>query len=548
MHPADEFEAFRKLADERGLGAEEIAARFGVTAQVVRQRLRLGAVSPRLMQLYRDGDLTLEQLMAFAITDDHARQEAVYERLPFDPDASAIRRLLTETHVATTDRRARFVGLEAYTEAGGTVLRDLFTEDGGGYLEDVSLLDLLVTARLNREADSLRAAEGWKWTQAHLDFPHAHGMRRVYPHPVELSAQDQAALQALQTEFDRLTEQHQSAEELPDEVDARFGELETEIERLEAKRQAYDPADVARGGAFVVLNHDGTVRVERGFIRPEDEKPEAETGPDSDAEGRDEGDGDGEEAAPDGEDDEGTSDEEDEEQKLSDALVRDLIAHRTLGLRLNLSEQPDVAIVAVTHALAAQIFYLGAAAHVAGIQPVKTDLAAHADGIEDTPAGKAWSDRHANWARQMPKDVAGLWDFVAELDHDSRMALFAHCVSLTVNAVKLPFDRRPRALAAARRLAEAVALDMTAYWRPTVRSYLGRVTKAGILEAVREGVGGEAAERLSGMKKADMAQAAEQLLAATGWLPSLLRTAMPQGQADPQSEAQDGEPHSQAAE
>lgn len=548
MHPADQFEAFRKLADERGLGAEEIAARFGVTAHVVRQRLRLGAVSPKLVQLYREGDLTLEQLMAFAIVDDHARQEGLYERLPFDPDASTIRRLLTETHVAATDRRARFVGLEAYTEAGGTILRDLFTEDRGGYLEDVALLDLLVTARLGREADVLRSAEGWRWTEAHLDFPHAHGMRRVYPHAVGLSAEDQAALQAVQAEFDRLAEQHQTAEELADDVDTRFGELEAEIERLEAKRQAYDPDDVARGGAFVVLNHDGTVRIERGFIRPQDEKPEAETGPERDAEARNEDDRGGEDAAPDGEDDEGASDEEDEDQRLSDALVRDLTAHRTLGLRLNLSEQADVALVAITHALAAQIFYFGANAHAVGIQPVKTDLAVHADGIEDTPAGKAWSDRHANWARQMPKDVAGLWDFVAELDHDSRMALFAHCVALTVNAVKLPFDRRPRVLAAACRLAEAVALDMTAYWRPTARSYLGRVTKAGILEAVREAVSEEAAERLSNMKKADMAQAAEQLLAAADWLPSLLRTAVPQGQTDLQSEAQDGDPHSQAAE
>ena len=51
------------------------------------------------------------------------------------------------------------------------------------------------------------------------------------------------------------TEQHQTAEELTDEVDARFSELEAEIERLEARRQAYDPDDIARGGAFVILNH-----------------------------------------------------------------------------------------------------------------------------------------------------------------------------------------------------------------------------------------------------------------------------------------------------
>nr|WP_312016527.1 ParB N-terminal domain-containing protein [Bradyrhizobium liaoningense] len=278
MHPADQFEAFTRLSDERGFGVEEIAARFGVTPHVVRQRLRLGAVSPKLMQLYRDGDLTLEQLMAFAITDDQARQEGVFERLSYDSDASTIRRLLTETHVAATDRRARFVGLEAYIEAGGTILRDLFTDDSGGYLEDVALLDLLVTARLGREADALRTAEGWKWTEPHLDFPHAHGMRRVYPHPVELSAEDRSVLHVLQTEFDWLTEQHQTADELPDEVNARFSELETQIEQLEAKRQAYDPDDVGRGGAFVVLNHDGTIRIERGFIRPEDDKSDAGSG------------------------------------------------------------------------------------------------------------------------------------------------------------------------------------------------------------------------------------------------------------------------------
>ena len=212
-----------------------------------------------------------------------------------------------------------------------------------------------------------------------------------------------------------------------------------------------------------------------------------------------------------------------------------------------MSEQPDVAIVAVTHALAAQIFYL-ADAHVVRIQPIKTDLASHADGIEDAPAGKAWADRHANWARQLPRDVTGLWAFVAELDHDSRMALFAHCVALTVNAVKLPWERMPRALATADRLADAVSLDMTGYWRPTVRSYLFRVTKARILEAVCEGVSGEAAERMADMKKVDMAKAAEQLLAGTDWLPSLLRTAKPEDRAAVPNEAQGGDAYSQAAE
>jgi ParB family chromosome partitioning protein len=198
----------------------------------------------------------------------------------------------------------------------------------------------------------------------------------------------------------------------------------------------------------------------------------------------------------DGEDEDG-----DGYKPLSDILIRDLTAHRTLGLRLALSEQPEVAIVAVTHALSAQIFYRGADARVLDIRPVSTVLASHADGIKHTKAGRAWADHHARWAAQMPRDAAALWAFVVDLDHDSRMALFAHCVALTVNAVKLPMERKPRAMVTADRLTEAVSLDMAAHWAPTSRTYLGRVTKTHILAVVREGVSDEAADRMADMKK-----------------------------------------------
>jgi ParB family chromosome partitioning protein len=511
MHPADQFEAFKKMADERGFGAEEIAARFGVTPHVVRQRLRLSAVSPRLIEAYRNGDIGFEQLVAFALIDDHDRQEEIYTRLSYSRDPVTIRRMLTETNVAATDRRAVFVGHEAYSEAGGAILRDLFTDDRGGYFEDAALLDRLALEKLQQVAARLQASEGWKWVEANLDFPHGHGLRRVYPREVELPAEDQAAYEAAQAEFDLLTKQHESLEELPDDVDIRFGELEAEIERFEVLRKAYDADDIACGGAFVVLNHDGEVRVERGFIRPEDDNRQQNS---AKSRVQDDDDGAG--------DDDGESD-----AGLSDNLVADLTSHRTLGLRLALSEQPDVALVAVTHTLLAQTFYRGAEANVLDIRPGGLFLGSHADGIGDTEAGRAWSERHARWAAQLPRDVADLWAFVVVLDHDSRMAIFAHCVALTVNAVKLPRDHRPRALATADRLAEAVALDMTRYWRPTVRTYLGRVTKARIIEAVREAVSAEAADRMADMKKPDMAEAAEQLLATTAWLPALLR--LPQG-------------------
>src|SRR5262249_42828518 len=151
-------------------GAEEIAARFGVTAHVVRQRLRLGAVSPKLMQVYRDGDLTLDQLMTFAITEDHARQEQVYENLSYNREPWIIRRDLTKANVAATDRRAIFVRPEAYAEAGGIIIRDLFSEDRGGFYENPALLDRLVIEKLEGIAAEVRHTEGWKWSGVHIDF------------------------------------------------------------------------------------------------------------------------------------------------------------------------------------------------------------------------------------------------------------------------------------------------------------------------------------------------------------------------------------------
>lgn len=540
LHPADEFERFRELSENRGWGAEEIAARFGTSAHVVKQRLRLGAVSPKLIQVYRDGGLTMDQLQAFAITDDHARQEHVFENLSHIKEPWIIRRDLTACNVAASDRRAVFVGPEAYTEAGGYIIRDLFTEDRGGFYEDAALLDRLVLEKLERIAAEVQEAEGWKWVSAHIDWPHAHGMRRAYPREVELTEEDIAAHDAAQEELERLsTEWEDKSVDLPPDVDKRLAELEAEIESIGGERYAYDPDEIGRGGVFVVLNYDGEARIERGFIRPEDEAPEPE-----EPEAQDGGtiiDGvrvnrDGE-IMDDGDHDEDgnhvsaleTEDAEEDGKPLSDSLIRDLTAHRTLALRLALGEQPDMALIAVTHALAAQTFYRGGGdAHCLEIRPISASLGGHADGIEDTAAAKALADRHAGWASDMPRDVADLWGFIAGLDHASIMALFAHCAAQTVNALKLPWEQNKRhAHETADRLATAVALDMTAHWTPTVRSYLGRVSKAHILEAVVAGVSPEAAERIADKKKQEMAEKAEQLLAGTGWLPIPLRTEPP---------------------
>lgn len=537
LHPADQFEAFRRLHETHGLGAEAIAARFGVTPAVVRQRLRLGAASPVLLARYREGALNLDQLMAFCVTDDHARQEQVWEALSWNKEPALIRRLLTEAHVAARDRRAVFVGVETYKVAGGAVIRDLFAEDGGGWLADVALLDRLVMEKLDEAAREV-AGEGWRWVQACPEFPYGHaaGLRRCWPRCRPRGEEDRARLAALREEHERLAVEHEAADELPEGVAARLEAIEAEIDRLSVP--AYDPEDVARSGAIVTLDSYGALRIERGFVRPEDEPEAGPEGIDRDAILGEAGEvvAAGELPARDGEED-----EPDGPTPLPDRLVAELTAQRTAALREALAADPDTALVALTYALALAAFYpIG---HDPGscleIESKSAGLRGHAPGIDDAPASRALALRHEQWARQMPCHRAELWTFVNDLDHDSRMDLLAYGVARTVNAVQVAWDRRPRALAHADALAQAVGLDMAVWWAPSVAGYLGRVTKARIMEAVREGVSAEAAERLTGLRKPAMAEEAVRLLAGSRWLPAVLRTPGPVAAASPATSPND---------
>ena len=231
LHPLDQFRAFLALR-EKGQSEEDIAAAFFVSVAVVRQRLRLASVSPKLLEVYAEDGMSLDQLMAFTVNPDHARQEQVWEALQRVPARQTyqIRRMLTEDTVRASDRRARFVGIADYEAAGGIVLRDLFESDDGGWLQDPALLDRLVAAKLEREAEAVRA-EGWKWVEVAPDFPYGHtyGLRRLSGKEVPLTKKETKARDALKAELDKLEKKYADAEEIPEEVDARLGEIETAL-------------------------------------------------------------------------------------------------------------------------------------------------------------------------------------------------------------------------------------------------------------------------------------------------------------------------------
>lgn len=532
LHPLDQFRAFLTLR-EKGQSEEDIAAAFFVTTNVVKQRLKLAAVSPALLDVYAQDGMTLEQLMAYTVTGDHARQEEIHERLKssYDKSPYTIRRLLTEGAVRASDKRAQFVGIDAYIEAGGLVLRDLFESDDGGWLQDAAMLDRLVHEKLKVCAEPI-AGEGWKWVEMAVDFPygHTHGLRKLRGETLPLTDDEQSTRVALQAEYDKLIAEYQdSAEDLPDIVDTRFAELETAIARFDDRPTQYDPDDIGRAGVFISLTSDGRLRIDGAYVRPEDE-------PAVDVKDRDSVDGEAispvqvDTNAPSVESEE-DDDDDDGLAPISDRLLTELTAHRTLGLREALGRNPDIAMLAALHALVLKTFYHSAHQTCLELDMRINNFGAAGSGLDDTQAADAIRARHETWAKSLPSDPADLWDSLGEWDADSRGELFAHIVSLSINAVHESWNRRPGALAHADRLAQAVELDMSAIWTPSVANYLGRVTKGRILKTVAEARGQRAADRIAHLKKAEMAIEAQALLADSAWLPETLRKP---GMAEPQ--------------
>jgi ParB family chromosome partitioning protein len=536
LHPLDQFRAFLALR-EKGQSEEEIAAHQFVSVAVVKQRLKLASVSPMILDVYAEDGLTLDQLMAFTVNGDHERQEQVFEQLKvaYDKQPYAIRRMLTEGAVRACDKRAQFVGLGAYEEAGGVILRDLFQGDDGGWLQDVGLVDMLVAERLREEAGAIQA-EGWKWVEIAPDFPYGHtyGLRQLRGEPIAITVEEQATRDALQAEYDGIVDEYENAPEVPDEVDQRLSEIETAIEAIDRRPTAYDPDEITRAGAFVSIDRNGDLVVERGFVRPEDELPIEPDPADADEPT------DGERAIAMSAEHDGDvavvstgagptpavePEEEDLLAPLTDRLMGELTAFRTVALREALGRQPEIAFLAALHALVLKTFYAYRLDTCLELDAKSVMFGSQAPGLNDSEVAAVLRQVETSWRQALPKEPNELWDTLAAFDAGLRERLFAHCVATTINAVYEPWNRRPRALAHADRLAQAVNLDVArAGWVPTVESYFGKVTKARILQAVTEAKGEQAAERIRHLKKPEMAAEAETLLAGSGWVPEPIRT------------------------
>ena len=518
MHPADQFEAFAALVAE-GRPIEDIAADFSVSPLVVQRRLNLANVSPRLLADYRAEAVSLDQLMALAITDDHTAQEvAFYDAPTWQRQPSALRDRLTEREIdAYRHPLVRFVGLDTYETAGGGVRRDLFAEgDAGVYLTDAALLERLAQDRLAGIAAEVKA-EGWAWVDATPSVTHAdlHAFQRAPRERREPTKREAQRIEKLQAKMQELAAAVDDALDAEDEDKADVLQEEGEavgeqLQALEDGLQDYSPTVKAAAGAIVTIDRNGQAVIHRGLMREAEAKAKALRTLERLRQGFS-----GEDAE---NDDERDDDEQPKTAAMSDRLAQRLSAHRTAALQIEVARHPQVALAALVHGMVQTILQDSRYGHdlPLGVSlKVQDRLEGMAPDWSESSAAVALRELQQTWGERLPEDSAELFAALLAMEQDELVRLLAVCVAASVDVVT------PRATPhqPGAELAQAVGLDMRAWWQPTAEGYFNHVSKAVILDAVQQFAPSHVT-RLAKLKKTDIASEAERLVQGTGWMPA----------------------------
>ena len=535
MHPAEEFAAFARLIGQ-GKSVEDVAAAFGVSSLVVKRRMKLAGVSPKLLALYRKGEIGLDCLMVLASVDDHQQQEQAWAGLPtWNQRPEHLRQLLTQGEIESDrDPVARYVTLKAYEKAGGTLRRDLFSDDDKkAYLLDGALLERLATDKLHRRAKQV-LAEGWKWVDVRVRYAYddyvKHGELRKIRR--ETTADEASAIEAIDA---RIAALHVQMEGLADddENDKAYLALDTEAEALRERRKDLDaalsvwPAEwMAQAGCVVHVGSSGTAAVKYGLIRPEDRNDAAQV-----ARQADKG---------------GTNDpvvslpSPNTRPVHSERLLRRLTAHRVAAVQAELLVRPDVAVAALTAHLAQKVLrdalpgvYRSADVLAITATDKLHELRSAAEDIEASAAGARLQAERGAWIERLPNEPDAVFPWLLAQEQATVLQLLTFLVAVTVNGIHGTEPERQ----SNEPLAQALGLDMSRWWKATGDSYFNHVSKARVLDVVAEAVDANAASLLATRKKDAVDAGAEQALSGRRWLPACLRT---QGAKDPEAEAAQG--------
>lgn len=514
MHPADEFEAFNAL-EKKGWTREEIANRFGVTLNFVDRRMKLARVSPVIIEAFRDNKITLECVQAFSITDDHGRQNEVWEELsasPYTRHPHNIKSALTQRTYHGNSKLARFVGVEAYQAAGGVVLRDLFSDNNSVHLPDSDLLEKLAREKLQASAEEL--AKEWKWAAVELEVAYdaLRPFGRVYPEPVQPDPAIVKEFEELEARIEAFSNQYDEetwTDELQAEEDA-VSERHEQLRDIINDSVAYSAEQKAIAGVIVTLDYAGDIRIEAGLVRPED-LPKKKAAADND-------DG-GDSAGPDIQmpvSYRSTStvasdpvSEARKEQGISASLADDLRATRHQILKAHLAADFATAFDVMLYSMCSRVLTNNSYRSTPiNVSVTHAETYRSRDAIKETVAQRMLEATHealnVEWkALPSPQD----FEAMCALPDSDKQALFAWCVAHGV-VQQLATDNGAHPVIEV--IGHRMAVDTAACWRPTAENYWSRVKKDHAIKVARELIDDRWADDKAKDKKPVIAASMEQ--------------------------------------
>lgn len=542
MSPAEECTAFKCFINN-DTDIAGVAKRFGVTKRFVEGRLRLANLAEPIFQALADGKITLELAQAYASTENHDIQLRVYESNKYSYNGGnpeGIRRMIGDGSVRGDSPKALLIGEEAYTQAGGHIDRDLFSEVAEDRWLDTEIVNQLVDTRMQEEATRLLGETGLGsiWPVAGTSCWNAqqdYNLKTVKLPPAPISEESQARIDEIDKRIDEIVDALDALDEPNEESEA----LNTEYDALsdELKGLSNPPSELpddwkSEVGKFLILTTEGQMVLSSDYYSEKSLQMERD----------DDGNITGglientssisssgaiskpsvpEATAPDG-------------SGFSARLFDELSIQRRNILAAALLGRPDLALDFAIFALADGVANMCSSESGTTLQaPCPNDpIAGHdmPEGNAEAMLNNARDELNRTWAGH--KSTIERFDAFRALNDDVKAAWLAYAVGRSFEA-KAGYSSRYNPIHA--HLGALMQIDPATYWRPTSANFFDRIKKGAMLSLLKEVGGADLSARYAGSKKMDISQSCEKLFAgdaiveedikerALAWVPSAMR-------------------------
>lgn len=439
MEPYDDFLAYESLI-KQGSTVDSIARVHGVTTNYVRGRLRLANASPKIMELFKSGELDIEQLMALCLTDNHKAQESAwFNTHPWEKDPYSIRRNITNGELDASDKLVKYVGLEAYKESGGEMRQDFFQSEDT--ILDAPLLHKLVDEKLAQDADDI-AKEGWGWTEfmRERDFSYIHSFGTAEPVvKKKLSKVESKERNALVDSL-KVAEEQLEASEYAIETE-EYASLEKAVEEAKSALAGFQEnlkswgEEKSKLGVLIYVGENGKLQRNEGLIKGEaEEEKEAKE----------------EKVEP-------------KKKAYPQTLVDSLNATRTVAMQVEVSKNTKVALALLAEKMIFSIMpkfncpYHGAV----------TTTFNHADmdrlipNYDETSLAHKKYDIFERWHETIPNERNEVFDWLYSMEQEALLEVMAFFTSISIDFSHTGRDEDYQ------KLAKLVKLDIADYYTPS---------------------------------------------------------------------------------